>query len=692
MQNTARDRSSTSTFLLAAVLASVGPLGCASEIAAPGACNGTACPEPPSTEPPRLFVDPPFGLGYDCVTLGCDTERKLVVENRGGGKVRIVLSRLSVATSTDFSLRRGDNGALPVDDATAIDVLPGAPVELFVRYVPTDGSADSGAVVINWHDGTKPFENAVLTTAELPLSTRALGDVAALADVQRLNFGFVPVGGYATREIVVDNTGNGGVLSVGPVSLEDLTSPVFQAADDDAWLEQFINPGENGTVSVTFRPDAVGTFVGAVHVQTNDGAQPSIRVEVAGTAFADPDAVVAAAPIEFQALRIGTTRTLPLVVTNSGGAPLTLQAAIVAGTELTLSSVDPIVVAPLESTTLQVTWAPTFGGEMGGAIQLTTNDPAEPTISVAVHGFANAPVLTATPVPVDFGDVVFGWETGGRSFVITNAGFGDLTVTSIGFDPTRSSPQVRFVEIPPLPVKLAPGDAGITVTVAMDATTLGRVNATVVVGSDSINGLSADGVAPVLVTGNVITCEQGCPVTNGTPSCSSGACAIDTCINRFHDADHVFASGCECGEDLIPAGAGTRRDVEGTCGGMNIGTLNDKDNPRSSTYSGTLHSETDVDLFVFRASDQSQFLNDDYGARVELIDAPPGVNMFARFADAGQGCGGENQRSGPSRDLRGRGNSTSDNSEDVTVWVEWAPGSSPVCASYTLRFRADNDN
>ena len=62
--------------------------GCPSEIAAPG-CKGPSCKagEEENTEPPRIFVDPPFGLGFDCVTLGCDVERRMVVENRGGGVI-----------------------------------------------------------------------------------------------------------------------------------------------------------------------------------------------------------------------------------------------------------------------------------------------------------------------------------------------------------------------------------------------------------------------------------------------------------------------------------------------------------------------------------------------------------------------------------------------------------------------------
>ena len=637
------------------VLASV---GCPSQVPNPGTCNGVACEEEKSAEPPRLFVDPPFGLGYDCVTIGCDSERKLVIENRGGGKVRLVLARLNTTTSRDFVLRGGDDSVLPFDDATAIDVLPGKPLEMFVRYVPTDGTADAGTVELKWHDGTKPYEDT-------------------------------------TRTISVANTGDGGVMALGPVSLEDVTSPVFQPATDGAWDVQFINPDASGTIDVTFRPDSVGTFVGALQVQTNDGALPSIRVEVAGTAVGDPDAVVGVEAVDFQALRIGATRTLPLVVTNAGGAPLTLLAGISAGSDLVLTPAEPLIVAPLESTTLQIAWTPTQGGVMNGTVTLQTNDPGQPTIDVAVSGFSNAPSLTATPTIVDFGQVVQGWQTGAQTFLLTNTGSGDLTITSVAFDQSQSSGQIRFVGVPPLPIKLSPGAPAVEVSVALDATTIGSVQAVIHVGTDSIdNGLSITGVTALLARASVVSCEVGCPLTNAEPSCTTNECRIGECANTFHDANNSVFDGCECGEDFIPAGAGRRRDVPGTCGGMDLGTLNDKDNPRSTTFTGTLHDINDIDLFFFRANDQSQFLNDSYGARVDLLSGPPGLRLFARFGP-NAGCGGETQRSGPvgpGQGLQGRNNGTGDDDEDVTVWVEWAPGSTPVCANYTVRFRADNDN
>ncbi|HEY1097780.1 MAG TPA: choice-of-anchor D domain-containing protein, partial [Myxococcota bacterium] len=458
----------------------------------------------------------------------------------------------------------------------------------------------------------------------------------------------------------------------------------------------FVNPESSGSVDVVFRPDSIGTFTGALHVVTNDGAQPAIRVEVVGTAIGDPVVSVAVGSLDFLAIRVGTTRTLPLVVTNTGGAPLQITPAIVAGTELSLSTTETIVIPALESTTLQLTWAPTIGGPMTGRLSLSTNDPQRPGVDVELLGHGNAPVLSASPAAIDFGRVVQNWQTGAQTFTLTNTGFGELSVNSIVFDPSASSSQIRFVELPPLPFKLQPGGST-SVSLALDATTLGNVSSVVLVGTDSVDGgVSVAGVARLDARGEIVDCNTGCPVSNGEPSCAvTNECRIGSCINRFHDANQAFFDGCECGEDLVPAGGGARRDIDGACGGMDIGALNDNENPKSTTYTGTIHSASDVDVFFFRARDNSQFLNDDYGARVDLLSGPPGLRLFVRFADAGTGCGGENQRSGPvgpGGGLQGRGNSTSDNSEDVTVWVEWTPGVPPMCAEYSVRFRADNDN
>ncbi|MDP2339889.1 MAG: choice-of-anchor D domain-containing protein [Deltaproteobacteria bacterium] len=674
--------------------------GCPAEVAA--GCKKTktnSCEEDVVVvEPPRLFVDPPFGLGYDCVTIGCDAERRLVVENRGGGTIKLSLVRLSIDTSNDFTLRRADDAALPFDEATVVEITPTTPLELFVRYAPSDGDDDEGAVTLDWYDGKLAFEDAVLTHVELPLSTRALGDVAALLQGGRLNFGFVPLGGYSTRDIVIKNDGNGGVLSVGPVTLADGTSTTFQEPVANAWASQFVNPGAEARIPVNFRPDVVGAFSGTIFVQSNDGANPALSIEVVGTAVSDPQATPSTSTLDFQTLRVGAARTVEFLVTNTGGVPLTVQAGQ-SGAGFAVYPAELQTIAPLEAAAFAAVWSPVSGGVFAGQVLLATNDPTQPQIVIGATGFANAPALSASPATIDFGGVVQGWTTGAGTFFISNNGFGDLTIDTIAFD-IGSSSQIAFAEVPPLPVKLGPNDPPIAISVFLEANTLGTTNAVVLVGSDSIDtGFGSGGIARLNVVGRVITCEEGCPTNNGTPSCGTGSCEIGSCDNRFHDANISVGDGCECGEDLVPGGGGTRRDVDGVCNGANIGPLGDDcASVREVRRSGTLHSDTEVDLYTFRATDDSEFFgcdfgSDSFGVRIRLEGAPAGMRVCARQAEDGVGCGGENQRRcGGTELFFGGGNQVFGDSDesDFTVWVEWAPGAQPQCGGYTL-FVKGND-
>ena len=268
-------------------------------------------------------------------------------------------------------------------------------------------------------------------------------------------------------------------------------------------------------------------------------------------------------------------------------------------------------------------------------------------------------------------------------------------ISTIAFD-VGSSSQIRFVEVPNLPVKLSPGDPGVIVTVVMEASTLGTIGAAVLVGTDGVDGpVGLGGVGRLQVGGVVVTCEQGCPVSNGTPSCGTGECRIGSCINRFHDADNGFGNGCECGEDLVPGGAGTRRDVDGTCGGFNFGALGDNcaSKPTEARFTGTAHGPDDVDLFFFSADDGGNAFFDTFGdsfrVSVRIENSPAGLRVCGRAA-ANAGCGGETQRScgGTSLTLHD-GSFATDDDRDVTVWVEWTPGQEQdICANYTLVVRA----
>ncbi len=385
-----------------------------------------------------------------------------------------------------------------------------------------------------------------------------------------------------------------------------------------------------------------------------------------------------------------------MTIHNAGGAPLSVTPSVELGA-LVLAQAGAPVTAPieipaLESVTLSVTWTPTFGGAFTGRLSVSANDPSRGFTTINVIGFANAPRLSAPVANIDFGTVVQGWTTPARSFTLRNDGQGELTINSITFDQGSAS-QIRFVEVPTLPIKLSPNDPPISVSVIMDATILGTLGATVLVGSDGVDGpLGTGGVGRLEAGGVVVTCEQGCPIQNGTPSCAvDNECRIATCNTRFHNANNNINDGCECNEDPVNGSPNVFRDVGSQCGdtGVDLGTVSDSGSELIVT--GTLHSLTDTDLYFIRFNDGS---GNDYGARVRFLSGPSGMRIIPRFTDDSDPCGlPSGQAITPGQTREGGGCSsflcTGNDSENGSFRVEWAPGASPQCGTYRISFDAN---
>ncbi|MBI1949599.1 MAG: choice-of-anchor D domain-containing protein [Deltaproteobacteria bacterium] len=677
-------------FLLVALVGAVAlASACPSEVAA--GCRGAKCDAGPQL-PPRFYADPPFGIGFDCVVVGCAQEKHVIVENRGGGKLMVSLTRLSTDTSTDFTLRRADGVELPNPD-NQLTLAGGETVELIVTYLPSDGRPDEGAIVFEHYDGAVPYIEAAPRTDEIPVTTRTLGSpVAALASGDVLDFGYVALGESKTLNIQVRNDGTDAVLRVGPTSAEDGSPAVFAPPTAGDWGEDFANPADVVEIPVSYTPTAAEASFGAVLIQTNDGAVPALRVALQGTAIATPRLAIIDpddGTLTLAGTRVGVERNGTITVRNLGGQPLDVATAITAGAEQGLSITEPAAItalAPLATTTFTVHLLNEVGGAIAGSALFTSNDPdAAAGVTVAIVGEVAAPVLAAEPATLQFGDIVVNWTAAPQQFAISNTGYGDLEVTAIGLE-LGSSQQIRLIDLPPLPQKLAPGDAPLVVTVLVQASNVGPADGVVLVTSDSITG----DTGRVDVRAQVVTCEQGCPTPNGTPDCSTGSCEVGSCVALWHDANLSQPDGCECGEDVVGA---VRDDIGQACGqGLSLGEISDDSG--GYNFSATLHDLDDVDLYFFRARDDTQFLNDDYGAQVSLLSAPPGLQICANFQQWGAGCGGTPINCSSSR-VRGNGQSgifgSSDNSEDVTVWLMWAQGANPVCGSYTFRYEADED-
>jgi len=153
-----------------------------------------------------------------------------------------------------------------------------------------------------------------------------------------------------------------------------------------------------------------------------------------GTSSAGATLAVGANSLNFGSVSVASSKTNSLVLSNgaSGGSSITVTQSNVTGTGFSLSSgpAVPFVLAPGQSATLVVSFAPTAAGSASGTLSIIS-DAANSTATVSLSGTALAPApgqLAVAPATVNFGSITVG-SSKSQTGTLT-ASSTDITVTS----------------------------------------------------------------------------------------------------------------------------------------------------------------------------------------------------------------------------------------------------------------------
>jgi iron transport multicopper oxidase len=301
-------------------------------------------------------------------------------------------------------------------------------------------------------------------------------DAVTLGDSSRQTATFT-----ATRDLTVT-----GLSASGP----------FQAGA--ASLPAIMSKGDTLDVPVTFTPARTGPAGGALTAQTSAGTF-SLGLTGSGRAAT---ALLSASPkvVPFDGVAVGRRSTQSVTVRNDGSQDLSFAGADAPGAPFALSAQPSGTLAPGDSQTLTVTFAPTAPGSFSGT--LTVHSSAG-DVSIGLSGSAGAPGRLSVSAPGDFGDVTVG-EHADRQLVVANTGGTRLTVT-------KSKPPVSgaFSALDALPegTTLAPG-ASRTLTIRFAPSTTGPARDAWQISAD--DG-STDPVAVALTGTGVIVQLQPVP-------------------------------------------------------------------------------------------------------------------------------------------------------------------------------------
>jgi PKD repeat protein len=268
------------------------------------------------------------------------------------------------------------------------------------------------------------------------------------------NLGSVTVGQTNSATFSVINAGGlplSGTASVGSPFAVSAGSPYN------------VNPGETGTVSVSFIPTAAGLVTSNVVFVSNGGNSTNA---VSGTGLTPAQLSVAPASLSFGTIATGTTAQASFTVTNLGGSTLS-GTATSSGGPFAVAGGSPFTVAGFGSTNVLVSFQPTSEGGFTNSILFASNG-GNSTNAVAGSGaiipnasFTGTPTNGLAPLAVTFTDVSTGtitnrfWNFGDGATTNTTStnvlhsylSAGTNTVTLIVRGPVGASTNIRSAYI-----------------------------------------------------------------------------------------------------------------------------------------------------------------------------------------------------------------------------------------------------
>ena len=459
--------------------------------------------------PGHLTVNP-ASVNLGSVPVGQRQTQSTTFTNSGGTAVTIAQATVNGNGFTFSGL------GLPVT------LNPNQSVSASVSFAPTSGGAQSGNISLTaniamsavaqpyfgfW--GRYGWGNSVSTTVAVPLSGSGTTPGQLALTPAAVNLGTVPVGSSQTQPGTLTNTGttsvtiNQAAVSGAGFNVSGITTPMTLAA------------GQSLNFAVKFAPSSSGASNGSVTI-TSDAMNPVVNLALSGSGVMP--GVLAANPtsVSFSNLQVGSTQSMPVTLTNTGGMSVSVTQAGVTGAGFSLNGLNlPLTLGAGQSTSFSVVFAPQMSGSAGGTLAVTSN-ASNSSVALPVTGNAVTPgSLTVTQSSLNFGNVqVNSNQT--LPETLTNSGGSSVTISQASL--TGPGFSVSGLN---LPLSLAAGQSA-SFNVVFTPQTGGSVTGYLGVVSNASNSLgislSGSGLTPGSLGASSSTLSFGNVQVNGNQS------------------------------------------------------------------------------------------------------------------------------------------------------------------------------
>jgi len=266
----------------------------------------------------------------------------------------------------------GASGPFSVDNTTcAVTLAPGASCQVSYRFAPQATGPVEATVMLQAADPATPATLTLRGDAILPgvlsLSTSAL------------DFGSVLLTTESPKTVTLTNTGAADVTL--PASFV-VSAPFGLVAED---CPESLAAGASCTISLKYAPTQAGVQTQNLSISSTPEVVP-VTLAMTGTGQAPGVLSPSTSSLDFGNVKIGATKDLALVFTNSGATALALPETFTFEAPYTLQSGDcTSSLAPAASCTLNIRFAPTAEGTLAKTLSIP-GSTAVPAVNVALTG------------------------------------------------------------------------------------------------------------------------------------------------------------------------------------------------------------------------------------------------------------------------------------------------------------------
>lgn len=277
-------------------------------------------------------------------------------------------------------------GVTPPGQTTLNPMIPGG--------LTTDADGDAHRIAVGDNNGTMLKLFDANTNALLGTANTTLGGVGSVALNMPRAFAGSP------NEFIVARVDFGGASPVVTTFNGALAGGVTVAIEGTR--------GAGGAILGT----SVKLYDLAVTPPTVLGTANSGLASISTLAMSTPPSgpmfMAVPASLNFQAVRVGMTRILPVAISNPGGMALVLNGIHSTDARFTFapSAAMQTIMPAAMPLTLNVTFAPVAELPYSGAIAFTTNDPLHASASIAVMGMGAFPHISGVPSSLNVGSAV----------------------------------------------------------------------------------------------------------------------------------------------------------------------------------------------------------------------------------------------------------------------------------------------